>query len=115
MTNREGEAVQARTHRIIAATLRIGLGIAAMLSVLAMVLGQSSLLAAGKPSLAFAGQSGVALAAATLSLIVLAVTPALRVVLLATLWARQRDWRFVLVALTVAGVLVISALLGRVG
>jgi uncharacterized membrane protein len=117
MTDREAEAeaVPERTHRIIAAALRIGLGLAVVLAILAMVLGGSRLLAARPPELELHGRVDTALSSATLALIVLAATPALRVVLLGILWARQKDWRFVLVALAVAGVLAASAMIGRAG
>ena len=44
--------------------------------------------------------------------LVLAVTPLVRVAALVVIWARERDWRFVLVALTVAAMLGASVLLG---
>jgi uncharacterized membrane protein len=113
MTEREAEVVQKRTHRIIAAVLRIGLGLSVLLATLAMALGHSRLLTGSKPSLKLDSRFNVALASATLSLAVLAATPALRVLLLGSLWARQRDWRFALVALAVAGVLAASTLLGH--
>ncbi|MGE3621198.1 MAG: DUF1634 domain-containing protein [Acidimicrobiia bacterium] len=47
-----------------------------------------------------------------LGIVVLGLTPALRVVALAGLWARQRDWRFVGVAGAVAVTLATAALLG---
>jgi len=115
MMDHEAEAVQARMHRIIATALRVGLTFSGLLALLALALGGPHLLKAGKPSLELGGYPRVALASATLSLLVLAATPALRVVLLGALWARQRDWRFVLIALAVAGVLATSVLLGRAG
>lgn len=109
------EAIQERTHRIIATVLRIGLILSIVLATVAIVLARSDLLQAGKPGLDLHGRADLALASATLSLIVLAATPALRVLLLGALWARQKDWRFALIALAVAGVLIASALLGRAG
>ncbi len=115
MMDRTAEVAQERTHRTIAAVLRIGLGSSVVLAILAMALGGAHLLQASKPNLKLNGRAEMALAAATVSLILLAATPALRVVLLGILWARQRDWRFALIALAVAGVLTVSVLLGRAG
>lgn len=47
-----------------------------------------------------------------LGIVVLGLTPALRVLVLASIWARQRDWRFVGVATAVVVTLVIATLLG---
>ncbi len=109
------EAAHGRAHRTIAATLRLGLVLSGALAVLAIAIGRVGLLQADKPGVAVGGHVDLALASATSSLIVLAATPAVRVVLLAALWARQRDWRFVLVALAVAGVLATCVVLGRAG
>lgn len=113
--DRDAEAAQEKAHRLIAASLRMGLVLSAVLAVAVVAIGGTSLLDAGQPSVELDGRHATALASATLSLVVLAATPALRVVLLAALWARQRDWRFVLVALAVAGVLATCILLGRAG
>ncbi len=109
------DIVQKRTHRIIALALRIGLALSSVLAALAIALGRSDLPQGATPSLHLEGRLPVAIASATVSLVVLAATPALRVVLLGALWARQRDWRFVLVAVAIAGVLATCVLLGRAG
>jgi uncharacterized membrane protein len=114
VTEHEREIAHARAHRIVAGALRIGLALSAVLAAVAVVLGGSGLVAVGEPGVNLRGHNP-AIVFATVSLIVLAATPALRVLLLGILWARQRDWRFVLVALAVAGVLATSVLLGRAG
>ena len=48
-----------------------------------------------------------------LGVLLLAATPALRVVALIVIWAREHDWRFVLVAAVVGSTLTASVLLGR--
>jgi Protein of unknown function (DUF1634) len=45
--------------------------------------------------------------------LVLALTPAARVVTLLVLWARERDWRYVGVGVTVVAVLGLAMLVGR--
>jgi hypothetical protein len=45
--------------------------------------------------------------------LVLALTPALRVLSLIVLWTRERDWRYVRVAIVVLLVLVAAALVGH--
>jgi uncharacterized membrane protein len=47
-----------------------------------------------------------------LGILVLAFTPVLRVVALVLLWVKERDWRFVAVALTVAATLALAIALG---
>lgn len=48
-----------------------------------------------------------------IGILVLAFTPVLRVVMLAGLWIRERDWRFVLVALSVVLTLGLAIAAGR--
>ena len=47
-----------------------------------------------------------------IGILVLAFTPVLRVLALIALWVKERDWRFVAVALTVAVVLALAIALG---
>lgn len=47
-----------------------------------------------------------------LGVLVLAATPALRVLTLIVLWIRERDWKYAAVAVSVAIVLVAAVLLG---
>ncbi|MCA9530013.1 MAG: DUF1634 domain-containing protein [Myxococcales bacterium] len=81
---------------LVLALVREGLGDAPAVKLLAM---------RGAPS---AGERVMAA-----GILVLALTPALRVVSLLVLWARERDWRFVGVAAVVVVVLAIAAALGR--
>lgn len=48
-----------------------------------------------------------------IGLLVLAATPALRVLALVWMWARERDWRFVAVAGAVVVTLVVSVFVGH--
>jgi len=50
-----------------------------------------------------------------LGIVVLALTPAFRVLALVGLWWRERDYRFVVVALAVVATLAASVLLGKGG
>ena len=50
-----------------------------------------------------------------LGIFVLMLTPIARVVAALILYARLRDWRYVVVSLTVLGILTLSILLGRGG
>ncbi len=115
MMGPNAEVEQKRTHKAIAAVLRIGLALSVVLAALAITFDGAHVLQIGKPGVALDDRAEIALASATLSLVILAATPALRVLLLGILWARQRDWRFALIALAVAGVLTASVLLGQAG
>ncbi len=48
-----------------------------------------------------------------IGVLVLAVTPALRVLALVWMWTRERDWRFVAVSCAVVVTLVVSVLVGH--
>ena len=56
---------------------------------------------------------GLGPALTTLGVMVLAFTPALRVLALVVVWWHERDWRFVGVALFVVATLAVGILLGR--
>ncbi len=58
-----------------------------------------------------AGHVGEAVAA--MGVLVLAATPVVRVLALAWLWARERDFRFMWISLAVAAVLAFSILSGK--
>jgi hypothetical protein len=64
--------------------------VAGALALIAMVIGRASVLGTVEPGLHPGSHGDPAIAFATLSLIVLAATPALRVVLLAGLWQSKR-------------------------
>jgi uncharacterized membrane protein len=103
-------------HAAVGWVLRGGL----LISVLLLAGGMALRLASGEsdaPPVRLwdlqAGDFGLTLT--TLGILVLALTPGLRVLALVVLWWRQKDFRFVAVALAVAATLITGALLGRGG
>jgi uncharacterized membrane protein len=115
-----GEDVEAATesdrlHEVVGWVLRAGLAA----SVLLMASGMTVRLATGGddapsvPLWRLKGDTGLVLT--TLGVMVLALTPALRVLALVALWWRERDWRFVAVALAVVAILATGVLIGKGG
>lgn len=95
--------------------LRIGLAVAAacmLAGVLAAVLGGPVPTATWRPVEAFGGHQAFSERLAGLGILVLAATPAFRVVTLVVLWVRERDWKYVAVAAVVAAVLVLAIAAG---
>jgi uncharacterized membrane protein len=112
----EGTSESDRLHRSVQTILRGGLG----LSVLLMATGIVVRLAGGRHDapavkLFAIGGGDVGLTLIAVGILVLALTPLMRVLALLTLWARERDARFVAVALFVIATLTVSVLLGRGG
>lgn len=111
-TSPASESASAR--RIVHGILRGGL----MVSIGLMALGLALKLGSGdhherSVELMHLGRSGSAGDTVMgLGVLVLGLTPALRVVVLAGVWVHQRDWRFVWVATVVVTTLVIATLLG---
>ncbi len=111
------EALSDRLHASVQAILRGGLAIA----VVCMAAGVVVRLAGGRHDapavrlfeIARAEDAGLGLIA--VGILVLALTPALRVVALLWLWSKERDRRFVAIALFVVAMLVVSVMLGRGG
>jgi len=58
-------------------------------------------------------EGGTGLVLSTLGVLVLALTPALRVLAVMLIWWRERDWRFVGVAVAVVATLAVGLMLGR--
>ncbi|MEO8800952.1 MAG: DUF1634 domain-containing protein [Polyangiaceae bacterium] len=101
--------------RFIAVLLRVGLVVALVGMVVGVALAMRSgviHVARVKPFEASMFDDPGA-AVAMLGILALAVTPALRVVALIVIWAREGDRRFAITACGVALVLVLAALLGR--
>ncbi len=104
-----------RVQRIVQTQLRIGLAAAVAL----MVAGLAVKLVSGVHRadavrlfhLGAADSFGDLLMA--LGVLVLAATPAFRVVALVVLWIRERDWRFVGVAVTVMVTLAVAIVIGH--
>lgn len=104
-----------RVQRIVQVLLRAGLVVAVVL----MAVGLAMKIASGSHhssevklfSLGDAGSSADLLMA--LGVLTLALTPAFRVIALVVLWARERDWRFVGVALAVIVTLSVAVLVGH--
>jgi uncharacterized membrane protein len=101
-------------QRMIQGVLRAGLGVAGVLMLAGLVVRA----VAGRtdaPSLPlfglFHGDLGLVLSG--LGVLVLALTPALRVVVLLGLWARERDLRFAGVAVAVLITLAAAVAVGR--
>ncbi len=110
------DTLDVRAHRIVQRLLLAGL-IAAFAFLLAgmiidLVRGSSAAPAVRLFDLA---RAGVHLGDRVMAIgvLLLALTPAVRVLSLVVLWAVERDWRFVTVAVVVAVTLAISLLLGR--
>lgn len=108
------EDVERGSRTLIAWVLRAGLGAATAL----MVAGVATKLLTGdtgSPRLTAAElwsspSTGDLLLGA--GVLVLAATPFVRVLALAAIWARMRDWRFVTVAAVVLALLALAATLG---
>ena len=104
-------------HLRVQTVLRAGLA----LSVALMVAGSIVRLAVGRTDapavklFALFDTSDPSLLLLALGIFVLALTPAMRVVALVYLWWRERDYRFVGVAMLVIVTLVASVMLGRGG
>ena len=107
-----------RLHKRVQLVLRAGLVTSVVLMVAGLVLrfarGENDAPAVGLLDLfTRGGDTGLVLTA--LGILVLALTPALRVLALISVWWRERDYRFVGVALMVLATLIASVLLGRGG
>ena len=116
---RDGAADESdRLHGHVQTVLRVGL----LVSVTLMMTGLGLRLSRGENDAPpvrlldlFAHGSDPGLVLTALGILVLALTPALRVLALVGLWWRERDYRFVAVALVVTVTLVASVLLGKGG
>ncbi len=102
-------------RHIVQWLLRIGLGIAFVLMASGLVVkfatGDSRALAVRLFELDRSMPTGDRLMA--IGILVLAATPALRVVSLVGLWAWERDWRFVGVAFVVMATLAVALVIGH--
>lgn len=111
----QGERAAAAESRWIAGILRAGLAVSLTLMIAAVAWALAEGRAVQAPRLrpsdiaAAHGPDALALVA----VVVLAATPAVRVVALVVLWTKQGDRRFAFVAATVAAVLTVASLLGR--
>jgi uncharacterized membrane protein len=101
-------------HRAIQWVLRCGLAASAllMLAGLALKVAGVDTAAPAVPLDAVLGPLDPADRLMVLGVLVLGLTPAARVLALVGVWARERDWRFAAVAVTVLVVLGVAALLG---
>lgn len=103
-----------RAHRPVKRALAAGI----VTSTAALALGTTLRLATGHLDMRyvrprdFASPMDLGLRLLALGILVLALTPALRILVLIVVWARARDWRFVLVAVLVAATLGASIALG---
>lgn len=113
-STRAGDVHQ-EERRDVQRLLRLGLAVAAacmLAGVLAALLGSPLPAAAWRPVEAFGAHQPFSERLAGLGILVLAATPAVRVVTLIVLWVRERDWKYVAVASTVAAVLALAIAAG---
>ncbi|MBN1948068.1 MAG: DUF1634 domain-containing protein [Bradymonadales bacterium] len=101
-------------RRTVQLVLRLGLALAVVLMMagLAIRLASGDLTAQGVPLFRLFGNQRPGEDLMALGLLVLAAVPPLRVVSLLILWCRERDTRFVLVAITVVAVLLLAVAAG---
>jgi uncharacterized membrane protein len=108
----------AAERRDVQLLLRIGLGTGAVLMAAGLV---AALVSGPMPGLLL--QTGglwhrdaaLPVRLCAIGILVLAGTPAVRVIALIVLWVRERDWRYAAVAVTVAAVLTLAVALGSRG
>jgi uncharacterized membrane protein len=109
------EHVHQEERRDVQWLLRVGLALAAALMLLGVVtalLGGSLPTTQWLPAGAFGAHQALPERLSGLGILVLAATPAFRVVTLITLWVRERDWKFVAIAVVVAAVLTLAIAVG---
>ena len=111
--DRETAADSDRMHTRVGWVLRIGLGLAVVLLGGGMLAGLATGAHDAPPARLWHLDGGAGLVLTTLGVLVLAFTPAFRVLALVFLWWRERDWRFVAVALSVIATLAAGILLGK--
>jgi uncharacterized membrane protein len=113
--DRTEEAQAERDHKRVQLLLRVGLALSTALMTAGMLVrlarGDHSSVPVRLFELGAAPDLGLLLIA--LGILALAMTPALRVLSLVLIWGRERDWRFVGVALAVAVTLALSIVLGK--
>ncbi len=104
-----------RVQRIVQLLLRVGLGIAVALMLAGLVVKLVSGVhrAAAVRLFDLGATNSTADLLMALGVLVLAATPAFRVVALVVLWTRERDWRFVGVAVTVMLTLAVAIAVGH--
>ena len=100
-------------HAQVGWVLRIGLALAVLL----LASGMLVLLATGADGAPAARlwhlDGGLGPVLTTLGVMILAFTPAVRIIALVVVWWHERDWRFVGIALLVVATLAFGMLLGR--
>jgi len=104
-----------RVQRIVQTLLRAGLVVAVVLMAvgLAMKIVSGSRHSVGVKLFALGDAGSSADLVMALGVLALALTPAFRVIALVVLWSRERDWRFVGVALAVIVTLCVAVLVGH--
>jgi uncharacterized membrane protein len=109
--DRRAEEESDHLHRYVGYTLRAGL----VLSTVLLAGGLAARLVSGisdaPAALPWTFEGDLGMVLSSLGVTVLAMTPALRVLALVVLWAKERDWRFVAVALAVVATLSAGVLL----
>lgn len=103
--------------KLIERWLQAGLGASALLMIAGLAVqissGERISTAVGLFELGRRGKLPLGEQLMGLGILILALTPALRVVMLAFLWLRERDYRFVIVSIAVVLTLALAIVLGE--
>ena len=104
-----------RVQRIVQRLLRVGLAVSVVLMLVGLVMkiASGSHQSTGVELFSLTDTDSSADLVMAIGVLVLAATPAFRVVALVILWSRERDWRFVGVAVAVVVTLSLAVLLGQ--
>lgn len=104
-----------RVQRIVQRLLRVGLAISVLLMLIGLVMkiASGSRRSTGVRMFSLAATASNPDLVMAIGVLVLAATPAFRVIALVVLWSRERDWRFVGVAATVVVTLSFAIILGH--
>ncbi len=106
-----------RDHKRVQLVLRVGLAIACVLMAIGTLIeaARGNALAIRATPLDVVSGGFTAQRMILLGIVALALTPAVRVIALIFTWSRERDWRFVAVAVWVALTLALAIAFGRAG
>lgn len=104
-----------RVQRIVQRLLRVGLAVSVVLMLVGLVMKiiSGSHHSGGVKLFSLGASGSTPDLVMAIGVLVLAATPAFRVVALVVLWSRERDWRFVGVAVAVLITLSFAVILGH--
>ena len=111
----ESQAEIHRVQRIVQLLLRVGLALSVVLMFIGLVMkiASGSRQSTGVKMFSLAASGSTPDLVMAVGILVLAATPAFRVVALLVLWSSERDWRFVGVAAAVMITLSLAVVLGH--